>query len=269
MKTKIVIHRLIPRVFDIVRVNQVLIMPFLMFLLLVIIIFLPIASLNPFVMVAIVALKSVFLSGWLNMFHMCLENLNNDSLTDEQKTLNSFNLYKEFFPGVGKYFQKIFWGILIFILFINLTESALFHFLGNFSSFKIETLPDTLKTKSDILAFWAKISHADKIKIYKIAGTDVLLVSLFSYLTMFWMQSVIVDDNSPVKAFVSSMKTIFADPLNTFLIFSFTLICFLAVFVLNYFLGENILGQLLTLMLFAYAIVYNTMLNFLYFERYR
>ncbi len=60
-------------------------------------------------MVAIVALKSVFLSGWLNMFHMCLENLNNDNLTDEQKTLNSFNLYKEFFPGVGKYFQKVFW----------------------------------------------------------------------------------------------------------------------------------------------------------------
>ncbi len=108
MKTKIVIHRLIPRVFDIVRVNQVLIMPFLMFLLLVIIIFLPIASLNPFVMVAIVALKSVFLSGWLNMFHMCLENLNNDNLTDEQKTLNSFNLYKEFFPASANIFRKSF-----------------------------------------------------------------------------------------------------------------------------------------------------------------
>ena len=129
MKTQILVNKLIPRTFNIVKINQVLIMPFLMFLLLVVVVLSP-GGINPFVIVAVLALKSVFLSGWLNMFHMCLENTNNENISDEQKALNSLNLYKEFFPGVGKYFQKIFWGVLIFILFVNLVESALFHFLG-------------------------------------------------------------------------------------------------------------------------------------------
>ena len=107
MKTQILVNKLIPRTFNIVKINQVLIMPFLMFLLLVVVVLSP-GGINPFVIVAVLALKSVFLSGWLNMFHMCLENTNNENISDEQKALNSLNLYKEFFPGVGKYFQKIF-----------------------------------------------------------------------------------------------------------------------------------------------------------------
>jgi len=269
MKTQIVIHKLIPRTFNIVKVNQVLIMPFLMFLLLVVVVLSPVGGINPFIMVAVIALKSVFLAGWLNMFHMCLENTNNENITDEQKTINSLNLYKEFFPGVGKYFQKIFWGVLIFLLAVNIVESVIFHFLGNFKSFSLENLPQTLGTKADFVAFWNKISHVDKIKIIKIAAIDMSFIGLFSYLTMFWTQSVVVEDKNPIKAFVASVKTVLNDPINTLLIFAFMLISFIFVFVLNIMLGENILSQLLALMLFAYVIVYYTMMTFLYFERYR
>ncbi|MEI8389745.1 MAG: hypothetical protein WCG23_07645 [bacterium] len=268
MKTQILVNKLIPRTFNIVKINQVLIMPFLMFLLLVVVVLSP-GGINPFVIVAVLALKSVFLSGWLNMFHMCLENTNNENISDEQKTLNSLNLYKEFFPGVGKYFQKIFWGILIFILFVNLVESAIFHFLGTFKSFSLENLPQTLSTKSDFLNFWNKISHADKIRIFKIAAIDMSFVGFFSYLTMLWTQFVVVENKNPVSAFISSIKAVLNDPINTFLIFTLMLISFIFIFVLNFMLGENILSQLLTLMLFAYVIVYYTMMTFLYFERYR
>jgi hypothetical protein len=269
MKTQIIIHKLISRTFNLVKVNQVLIMPFLIFLLLVVIVLAPIGGINPFVFVAIIALKSVFLAGWLNMFHICIENIQDESLSDEQKTLNSLNLYKEFFPGVGKYFQKIFWGILIFILIINLFESALFYFLGHFKSFSVENLPQTLGTKANFVTFWDKISHSDKIVIFKMAIIEMIFIGIFSYLTMFWTQSVIVEDKNPVNAFVSSIKTIFKDPINTFLIFLLTLISFIFVFVLNFILGQNILSQLIVFMLFAYVVVYYTMMSFLYFERYK
>jgi len=269
MKTQIIIHKLIPRTFNLVKVNQVLIMPFLIFLLLVVVILSPLGGINPFILVAIIALKGVFLSGWLNMFHMCLENNNNENISDDQKTLNSLNLYKEFFPGVGKYFQKIFWGILILLLIINLFESAIFHFLGNFKSFSIETLPQALSAKTDFQPFWDKISHADKIKILKITAIDTFFIGLLSYFTMLWSQFVVVEDKKPVNAFVSSLKAVLNDPVNTFLIFVFSLISFILILGLNFIAGQNILSQLLSLMLFAYVIVYYTMMTFLYFERYR
>lgn len=275
MKMKILINKLIPRTFNLVKVNTVLLMPFLIFLLLMVIILSP-GGMNPFVIVAVIALKSVFLSGWLNMFHMCLENTKDEALSNEQKTLNSLNLYKEFFPGVGKYFQKIFWGLLygiiVFILFVNMGEAITLHFLGGFKSFSIDNFIQTVHnatTNADIIAFWNKISHADKIKIIKLASIDIIFVAVFSYLTMFWTQFVIVEDENPLKAFVLSIKAVLNDPINTFLIFICILTSFIIVFVLNAILGANILSQLLTLMLFAYAIVYYTMMSFLYFERYR
>jgi len=269
MNTRIYLPKLISRTFNLVKVNQVLIMPFLLFLLLVVIILSPLGGINPFVMVALIALISVFLAGWLNMFHMCLENSQDDSLSDEQKTLNSLNLYKEFFPGVGKYFQKIFWGILMFLLLINLVESSILYLFGHFKSFSMEKLPQSLNTKADIMAFWNKISHSDKMKLYKLAAVDLSFIAILSYLTMFWTQFVIVEDKSPLDAFVSSFKAVLKDPINTFLIFAVTLAGFIAVFALNFTLSPNILTQLLILMLFAYIIVYFIMMSFLYFERYR
>ena len=269
MKTQIIVAKLIPRTFNLVKVNMILLMPFLLFLLLLVIILSPLGGINPFILVALVALKSVFLSGWLNMFHMCLENTKDDSLPDEKKTLNSLNLYKEFFPGVGKYFQKIFWGILLFILFMDIVESVIFHFWGNFKSFSLENMPQTFNTKADFINLWNKINPADKIKIIKLAIFDMAFVGIFSYLTMFWAQFVIVEDKNPLKAFVSSFKVVLRDPINTFSIFILTLTSFICIFVLNFVLSANILSQLLTLMLFAYAIVYYTMMTFLYFERYR
>ena len=119
------------------------------------------------------------------------------------------------------------------------------------------------------LNFWNKVSHADKIRIFKIAAIDMSFVGFFSYLTMLWTQFVVVENKNPVSAFISSIKAVLNDPINTFLIFTLMLISFIFIFVLNFILGENILSQLLTLMLFAYVIVYYTMMTFLYFERYR
>lgn len=269
MKTKIIFNKLVPSAFNLLRVNTVLVMPLLIFLLLLVVIFSPVGSANIFVMVAILALKSVFLSGWLNMFHMCIENNKNDALSDEEKTFDSLDLYKAFFPGVGKYFHKIFWGILLYILIINLVEAAIFHFLGHFESFSLNNLPKNIESKADLISFFEKISPADKISLIKLTTVYLSFIFFFSYLIMFWPQLVIVEDKNPIKAFGGSIKTVLSDPLNTFLIFGLAVLSFVCILGLNFILGRNILGQLLFLMLSTYGTVYFLIMSFLYFERYR
>lgn len=275
MKKQIVINKLIPRTFNLVKVNQVLIMPFLMFLLLLVMVLSPIGGINPFILVAIIALKSVFLAGWLNMFHMCLENTKDDNISDEQKTLNSLNLYKEFFPGVGKYYWNVFTGIGLYLIailiIIVLAESIAHYFVGDIKSLAAYTNQTfySFNSRADLIDFWNKIAHTDKIKIEIVLAFDLFCIGLFSFLTMFWAQSIVVEEKSPINAFASSIKTVLNDSINTFLIFVFMIISFIFVFGLNFILGENILSQLLALMLFAHVIVYYTMMTFLYFERYR
>jgi len=244
-------------------------MPLLMFLLLLVLVVSPLAKINPIVLVMVVALQSVFLAGWLNMFHMCLENSQDENISDEQKAFNSLNLYKEFFPGVGKYFQKIFWGLLLSILFINIAELLVFHFTGNFESFSLDKVPQNLDTKTELITFWNKISPDDKLKIFRLVMLDSLIIGLFSYFSMFWMQFVIVEDKNPINAFLSSIKAVFKDIINSFLIFIFCISGFFTIFVLNSILGKNVVIQFLCLMLFVYFSVYYTMMVFLYFERYR
>lgn len=269
MRTRIVFNKLISRTFDLVKVNQILSVPFLIFLLLVVMVMIPAGGASPFVLVALLALKAVFISGWLNMFHMCIENTYNENLSDEQKTLNSLNLYKEFFPGVGKYFQKIFWGIIIFVFVINFSEALIIHFLGNIKSLASYNFSENITTRADLITFWNKINPADKAKIYRLAIFDVAFILVVSYLTMFWTQFVVVEDKNPLKAFFGSMKAVLKDPVNTFLIFLFTLTGFVLVFVINVISGGNAIIQLIALMLFSYVMVYFTMMGFLYFERYR
>jgi hypothetical protein len=269
MKTTIIFDKLVTRTFSLMKVNQVLSMPLLLFLLLLVIIFSPIAGVNVFILIAILALKSVFLAGWLNMFHMCLEYSNNENLTDEQKTVNSLDLYKEFFPGVGKYFQRVFWGIMILVLFINLGETLIFNFFGHFKSFNPETVPQAISSKADILNFWNKISPADKSQLYKLAAYDSILIIVISYLTMFWLPAVISEEKRPLQSYFISIKTILNDPINTFIMFVFAVIILIFIAGLNFIMPSNLIAELLVFMFSVYGTVFYTMMVFLYFERYR
>jgi len=119
------------------------------------------------------------------------------------------------------------------------------------------------------MILWNKISHADKMKIFKLLAVDMSFITIFSYFTMFWTQFIIVEDKKPLEAFFGSIKAVLNDPLNTFLIFLFTLISLFSILILNFVLNVNAISQLVILMLFSYVIVYYTMMSFLYFERYR
>jgi len=269
MRMQFILNKLIPRAFNLLRVNLNLAMPLLMFLLLIVVIISPLAGINNFIRLAIVALISVFLSGWLNMFHSCIENSQNENLSDEKKTMDSLNLYTEFFPGVAKHFLKILGGFLLFVLIINLVEFILLKSVGKFQSISLESFFKPFNTQAEVMNFWNSINPADKIKLYKLAAYNMAFITIFSYLTMFWMHFVIVENKNSIKAFLLSVKAVLTDPINTSLMFLLSMFGTFIIFTFNAFLGANFLGQLLILMLFVYFMVYYVMMTFLYFERYR
>ena len=272
MKKEIILNKLILQTFNLLKSNTVLIMPLLLFLLLLVTILAPLGGVNIFIMLAILAMKSVFVAGWFNMFHVCIKNNTNDNLSDDEKVLNSLGLYKEFFPGVGMHFRKIFLGMLIYVLAINLAESLIFHFFANFESFSIPdfmTAMHNASSNSDIVKYWESVTPVDKITIYKLAIIDMSFILLFSYLTMFWALFVVVEEKSVLKSFRESVRVVFNDPLNTFAVFASAIFAFICILGLNLLLGSNAIGQLLFLVLTTYAVVYFIMMTFLYFERYR
>lgn len=270
MNKQIVFNKLIFETIKVLKVNNVLLMPLLIFLLLLIIILAPLGNIGIFVLAAILALKSVFLSGWLNMFNKSLKNYSqNENLSDEEKTLSSLALYKEFFPGVGQYFRKIFWGVTFYVLFINMFESVILHFFADFESFSLNDLQNSIQTQADFIAVWESISNTDKTAIFKLITLYVSFTLLFSYITMFWSQFVVVEGKKTFNAFKESYNTVLNDPINTFLIFAAASASFIFIFGLNIILGSNILSQLLFLILSSYATVFFIMMNFIYFERYR
>ena len=110
--------------FSLIKYNLVLFFPFLLFLLIMGLILIPLGSAGGslslfYIFFIFISLMAVFLSGWLNMFKKCVYSTVNENLTAEQRTLDSLSLYKEFFPGVGKYFTKIALGLLIYFFLFN------------------------------------------------------------------------------------------------------------------------------------------------------
>jgi len=276
MMFKFIVHNVIKDTFSKAKENQLLIMPFLIFLLISTILISPTGLINPIMILAVIALKSVFLAGWFSMFFVAVKGKEEKTeiVAAEEVTEEPLSLYGEFFPGVGKYFWSFFNGILfyfiVFALLIFAAETIAHHVVGNINSLnEYSKSIHTLNSKTEIINFVLKIPHSDKIKILKVLLFDFVFIGVYSVLTMFWAQSLICENKNPLFAFISSIKTVLKDPINSIALYLLTIICFVALFFINYFIGENIVGQLLGLMILSYIIVYTTMNSFIYFEKYR
>ncbi|OGI03966.1 MAG: hypothetical protein A2Y25_01035 [Candidatus Melainabacteria bacterium GWF2_37_15] len=263
--------------FSLVKYNLVLFLPFFIFLLVTGFVFMPVASISGspsvfYMFLVMPSLLAVFLSGWLNMFKICVETSTDENLAGEKRTENSFILFREFFPGVGKYFLKIAIGILIYFFLFNIfmlvLERVLMSLLGDFESFSSKELVGSLSNSATAAAFWETISSEDKIKLFKIVGLESFFTLFFLYLTMFWTQLIVLKEIFPIKAFIQSFKTVIKDPINTFIIFISGSSLILLVIFVGAIVSVNPLLQLFALILFVLVIIYFLMLMFVYLEKF-
>lgn len=259
--------------FNLLKHNMVLSLPFLAFWLIIgfVLISLTNGAARLFSLLLLLGITSAFISGWFNMFKRCVERPVNENQPEREQVEDSFYLFKEFFPGVGKYFVNILVGLMLFLLIFNflmlLTENLSMHLLGNFESFSTEEMMKALQQPSSIQDFWKSISDADKSKIITIALIELALTVLMIYLTMFWAQFVVLKEVSPLKGFLSSIAITIKDFFRTFVIFVLNALLLGGVFLLSAVLGLNPILRLVMILLFVYALVFYILMTFLYIER--
>jgi hypothetical protein len=120
----LVLKQLFSKTYYLVKNNLILVQPLLIFFLVISILLSPVTlsggvNIAVIIMFASVAgLFCAFWAGWYNMFHKSIEYTDRLNVTPEERAINSLNLFKEFFPGVGKYFLKIVIGFVIYFIFI-------------------------------------------------------------------------------------------------------------------------------------------------------
>lgn len=266
MKSGIQISKLLSGSFLIFKNNLNLAMPLLMFLLFMVLFLSTLSEISNFIRLALMALTAVFIAGWFNMLKVCVKNFQNDNVAEDEKTLESFNLYSEFFPGVEKYFFRIFLGLILSLFLINVIEFFLFKYFGNFKSISLEDFSLKYSTQQEVINFWEKINPTDKARLFRLAYYNAIVLSVLNYLFMFWMQYVIFYEKSTLSAYILSIRAIISDSLRTIFIYLFAIFAIFLIFLLNIIVGSSFLGHLLILMLFVYFVVYYLIMTFLYFE---
>ncbi len=262
--------------FSLLKYNLVLFIPFFLFLLVAGSILLPTSNMSSappifYLFFVLPALLAVFLSGWLNMFKKCVQVFADENKEPEKRTEESFLLFKEFFPGVGKYFFKIALGLLIYFFLFNIymlvLETIIMSLLGGFESFIPEEFSHSMKSQQAAVAFWEGISQPDRVKLFKIAGLEFVFTFIFMYLTMFWVQIIVIKEGLPLKSLVRSVKTVIGNPLSTFILFVSGFSFILLVVFIGAIVSVNPLFQLLFLILFVTTVIYYLMLTFIYLEK--
>lgn len=283
-----IIIELFRKSYTLVKYNLVLIQPLLLFFLLVGLILGPVSGLTAlnaaglFLLFAIMGLFSAFLAGWYNMFHKTVQlSDKGKNMTKEERAIASLNLFKEFFPGVGKFFPRIISGlllyVLLFVIIISLTEIIGVKIIGALPEFTQNELNAAFKTESSLIAFINTISPEEKVRIVKWTLLKLAVIGFYSYLTMFWTQAVIAGKKTGLAAYWESLKAVVQKPLVTSGIFASNFLSLLAVYFIST-LSITLLGassflgfiaQFIGLILIILLVVYFTMMSFLYFEKYR
>ena len=233
-----------------------------------------------FLLLAIGGLFCVFLAGWFNMFHKIATSVDNIPKSNEDKFHYESISINEFFTGVGQYFFKVVLGIILYLILIflvlNIAGAIGAKYLGYPHTFTHAELVKASANEHTMTKFVQSISKHDITLIYKWIYLLFGSLSFLSYLTMFWLQSLIANKKNPILAYVESLKTILHDPIMTFIMF-FLYVVGLAVAAILYMIGTfSFIGQVTAflaqtagMLIFTFVVIYFTMMLFVYFEKYR
>ncbi|EKE03649.1 MAG: hypothetical protein ACD_20C00172G0002 [uncultured bacterium] len=270
-----IIIELFVKTYQLVKDNLILVQPLLLFLMLIAMVLAPVSmgGFNPAVLIVVVGLYCAFCAGWYSMFHKSIK-LAGKELSAEEKATNTISVLKEFFPGVGKYFPRILVGFVVYVVLLIIVVNV----IGDFVGAKYIGFPQSI-TSAELLQLFMngeksteilnKISEADKMRIGLWNGLTFILISFFTYLTMFWSQAIVAEDKNPLIAHFESLKTVLKRPLTSLIIFTSYWGSIVGISILGTRESLGFFVHLLVLMILTLTIVYFTMMTFLYFEKYR
>jgi hypothetical protein len=233
----------------------------------------PQLAFKPVIMIFMLLLSAAFIAGWYPVISKNISLFFIKAFTKEEKALEYVKNYKEFFPGVEKNILSMISLVCLSFVFIFVAvgialaiSKILFsgvHFEQTLRAFDREI--SNAKTNS-ALSNIVKSQKYNSVYYMMIIASTLLII--YSYLTMFWTQAVILYSKNPLKALLECLSVSFKKPIETVLIFLVNFTANLIILGMGLIAGQNSLFQIFSLLATIYITVYLTILNFISFEKF-
>jgi hypothetical protein len=271
------INQLFNDTLELLKLNMVLIQPFILFFIAFGLTLTPLSSSynlrnTLIVLVCVSLIMVVFNSGWYNMIYKCVKTPINDNLSKAEQAMHSLKLFKEFLPGVALYFYKFLGGTVIYIALLGIIITGVFSAgieqVGIPIGVSWEEFSEAAKTHEDMKNYLEALAPGT---YYQLAMWNFLLIIaiglayILNFLTMFWAPVIIFKETSFVRAYFESFKLIFKHPLRTFIISLSYALCLSFAFIVFFF--PFILVQFIGLILIIFTVTYFNLLIFKYLEK--
>lgn len=230
-----------------------------------------VSAIQAFILLIVTSLLmlSAFLAGWFFMVKRAVDLDKVDFIIDEDKARASFGLMKEIPIGIGNYFLSFVAGLILYagliVLFSIVAYTLGEHFIGkidlNTIGLKMASLtPETMKK------FVESLSMDQRILLAKWNFLIVSIITVFSFITMFWPAHVIIKNKNAFVAFFQALKYTFKNFLPSVILFVYISFVEFAVQLFNAVSVVNPILYFIAMLVYFYFVVYIVVLVFLYYD---
>lgn len=207
-----------------------------------------------------IMMLTAFLSGWLYMIKLCINNSENEDPN---------TLIKEFPAGVGEYFLPVL-GMVFNIIIISIIFFTGTYFIGmkliGHVGISSASVNEILSSTEAMKNFMATLTNEQLIKLNNwsmlLMGTIILeyFVLMFQFPTLFYKC------NNPYKSFYISLKDLFSKKfLKNILLFFLLFFSYFILSILSTILGANIITHFIITLINFYYLVFIAVLIFNYY----
>ena len=221
-------------------------------------------------LLTILFMLSAFFAGWFYMVKKAVDLDKQEFIIDEDKAKASFSLIKELTVGVGDYFLSF---IGAFVLYVALFGLIFFvgyqlgmHFIGKVD-LNINELRMAFGSTETMKTLVSSLSTQQLLKLNQWNMHILCLMSVYSFITMFWAADIVTQNKNPLFAFFNSIKFIFKNFLPSIILFVYLSVVNFTVSMINALAMINPITYFISMLIYFYFFVYVVVLIFLYYER--
>lgn len=268
----------IKKAFDITRENIIIIQPFIIYMLVNSITSVGLMRQTNRVafivfFIANFLLTTAFLAGWFYMVKKTVEQSKVEYDRKKDKMAASFDLIKEFFPGVGAYFIPVtvvctlIFCVVFAICYLGLFDLGLNYLKAN-DVHVGQIVHSALQSQDAMEKYLNSLTFSQLKAINFVVMASVGCFLGLGFLTMFWFPALINTNGwaSPFCSFIENLKFIFKNFIGIV-----GIVCFLAflnflMLMINAIFSVNIILSIIALFIMFYYSTYYIILIFLYYD---
>lgn len=220
-------------------------------------------------LVTIICMIGAFCAGWFFMIKKAIDLEKKEFIMEEDKAKESFALIKEIPIGIGEYFLNFIGGLILysamFGLLIVLGYLIGNHLIGNIG-LNIVDLKNAMDSPVAMKSLISSLSNSQLMKLNLWNLLFIILMALFSFVTMFWSAEIIYKTKNPLLALFRSIRFIFNNFLGTLIMFIYISFINFIVSLFNAFSVIHPILYFVSMLVYFYFIVYIVVLVFSYYD---